>query len=94
MKIDKEIIERVARVARLNLSEEEKKEFAGDFEEVLRNFSKIDKVKTEKEEISVQPVKVENIFREDKTGKCLKEKDIFLNTEHKEKGFFKGPRIL
>ena len=94
MKIDKELIERVAKVSRLNLSEEEKEQFIDDFKDVLNTFSVISKVNTEKIELSVQPINVENVFREDKTGKSLSEKEVFQNTNYKEKGFFKGPRIL
>ncbi len=94
MKIDKEIIERVAKVSRLTLNEKEKENFVKDFKEVLDVFSKISKINTDNVELSVQPVKVENVFREDKVGKSLNEKEVFQNTELKEKGFFKGPRIL
>lgn len=94
MKIDKELIEKVAKISRLNLSEENKEDFIKDFEEVLKLFSKIKETDTRGIELSVQPVKVENVLREDKAEKSLDEKDIFLNAEHKEKRFFKGPRIL
>ncbi|MEK6936863.1 MAG: Asp-tRNA(Asn)/Glu-tRNA(Gln) amidotransferase subunit GatC [Nanoarchaeota archaeon] len=94
MKIDKELIERVAKVSRLNLKEEEKESFVKDFKDVLEVFSKIGKVKTDNLDLSVQPVKFENVFREDKVEKSLNEKEVFKNTELKEKGFFKGPKIL
>ena len=94
MKIDKELIEKVAKISRLNLTDKDKEGFIKDFKEILEMFSKVSKVGTNNVELSVQPVKVENVFREDKVGKSLDEKDVFLNSEHKEKGFFKGPRIL
>lgn len=94
MKIDKELIERVAKVSRLHLSEEEKEQFIIDFKEVLKVFSSIDKINTEKIELSVQPIKIENVSREDSIKKSLSIKDVFLNSENKEKNFFKGPRIL
>ena len=94
MKINKELIEKVAKIARVNLNEKEKDEFIKEFNDILDIFSKISKVSTDNIELSVQPVKVENKFREDKVGKCLSEKEVFLNAEHKEKGFFKGPKIL
>ena len=94
MKIDKELIGRVAKVSRLTLNEKEKEGFVKDFKDVLDVFSKISKVNTNDIGISVQPIKVANVFREDKIGKSLSEKEVFQNTEHKEKGFFKGPRIL
>jgi len=94
MKIDSELIEKVAKISRLTLNEKEKEDFVGDFKDILEIFSKIGKENTDNIELSVQPVKIENITREDKIGKCLSEKEIFQNTEHKEKEFFKGPKIL
>lgn len=94
MKIDKELIEKVSRVARLNLHEDEKEGFLKDFKDVLDAFSKIKDVNVSNVELSVHPIKFENVLREDKVKKSLDEKDIFLNTKHKEKRFFKGPRIL
>ncbi len=94
MKIDKELIEKIAKISRLNLTEKDKEEFIKDFKDILEIFSKINKVDTNNIELSVQPIKIENVFREDKIKKSLDEKEVFLNSEHKEKEFFKGPRIL
>ena len=68
--------------------------FVKDFKNILELFSKISKINTDNVELGVQPIKVENVFREDKIGKSLNEKEVFQNTNYKEKGFFKGPRIL
>ena len=94
MKISRELIEKVSRVARLNLHEEEKELFMKDFKDVLEAFAKIKDVDVSNIELSVHPIKFENVLREDKAEKSLEEKDVFLNTNHKEKRFFKGPRIL
>ena len=94
MKINKELIEKVAAISRLNLSEEEKEQFIKDFKDVLETFSKISKADTSEVDLSVQPFEVENVFREDKAAKGLSENETFQNTKYKEKGFFKGPRII
>ena len=94
MKIDKELIEKVAKISRLNLSEKDKEGFIKDFKDILEMFSKVNKLDTNNVELSVQPIKIENVFREDKVKKSLDEKEVFLNSKYKEKGFFKGPRIL
>ena len=94
MKIDRKLIEKVAKISRLNLKEDEKDGFIKDFNAILDVFSKIKDVDTSNIEISVQPVKVENVFREDIVKKSLNEKEVFLNSDKTEKGYFKGPRIL
>ncbi len=94
MKIDRELIEKVAKISRLNLKDEEKEQFIKDFKDIIDTLSKLNKINTDNVELSVQPVRVENVFREDNIEKSLDEKEIFLNAKHKEKGFFKGPKIL
>ena len=46
MKVDKELIKRVATVARLELTGEEEIQFVEDFKEILDAFSKIEEVDT------------------------------------------------
>ena len=40
MKIDSELIEKVAKISRLTLNEKEKEDFVGDFKDILEIFSK------------------------------------------------------
>ena len=44
MKIDKELVKKVAKLARLNLTEKEASKFADDFKEILHDFSKLKKM--------------------------------------------------
>ena len=46
MKIDKELIEKVAKISRLNLSEKDKEGFIKDFKDILEMFSQINKINT------------------------------------------------
>lgn len=92
--IDKELIERVAQNARLNLTEKEVEKFLPELKEVLEYFSKIDELKVDKEEPSFQPLEMKNVLREDKVTKCLTQEEALSNTKHKKDGYFKGPRVL
>jgi aspartyl-tRNA(Asn)/glutamyl-tRNA(Gln) amidotransferase subunit C len=94
MKVDKELIEKVASVARLKLTESEVKKFLPQLKDILDAFSKIDKVSTDKTKPSFQPVELKNFMREDKKGKCLTQEEALSNTEHKKDGYFKGPRAV
>ena len=64
MKLDKELIEKVASVARLNLTDAEIKKFVPELNDILIAFSKIDKVNTDKVKPSFQPVELKNSLRE------------------------------
>lgn len=94
MKVDKELIEKVASVARLNLTEAEIKKFIPQLKDILAAFSKIDKADTKGVKPSFHPVELKNRLREDKKGKCLSQEEALSNTEHKKDGYFKGPRAV
>jgi len=92
--INEEEIKKVSELARIKLSKEEAKEFAKDLQEIFENFEKIDEVDTANIEIMLHPIEIKNIFREDEPVESEEEKDLLSNTINKEKGFFKGPKIL
>ncbi len=92
MKVDKELISKVAKNARLNLSDKEIDEFIKDFKEILDQFSVLDKVDTKDVKPSFQPLPLKNVSRDDKVGKCLSQEEALNNTQNKKDGFFKGPK--
>ena len=94
MKIDKELISHVAKVARLDLSEKEIKEFLPQLNEILDAFSQIQKVDTKNIEPSYHAVDLKNRMREDKPGKCLDNKTALKNSKNTKDGYFKGPRVI
>lgn len=94
LKLDKELIQKVAKNARLSLTESEIKEFLPQLKEILDSFSEIDKAPTKNVKPSFQPLEIKNVYREDKVEPSLTQEEALANTQHKEKGFFKGPRAI
>lgn len=94
MEINKELIQKVAKLSRLELSEQEIKEFLPQIKEVLEAFSKLQQAQVNNLEPSFQPIEVKNIVREDKIGQCLTQEQALQNTIHKKEGYFKGPRVF
>lgn len=94
MKIDKGLIEKVASIARLNLTPSEIKEFLPQLKEILKNFEKIKSASTSKVKPSFQPIEIKNVTREDTIGQCLSQKEALANTKHKQDGYFKGPKAI
>ena len=94
METNRKLIEKIASISRLNLTESEVNEFLPQLREILNAFSKIKEVNTEKIKPSFQPLEIKNIYREDKIEKCLSQEEALKNTKHKEDGFFKGPKTI
>lgn len=94
MDINRELILKVAKNARLSLSEEEIRQFTKDLNEIVGAFSRLDKVNTDNVKPSFQPVDVKNNFREDSPRDCVPQELILKNAHHKKDGYFLGPKAL
>jgi len=93
-KITKETLRHVAANSRLKLNENEIKQFEPELKEVLEAFEKLREVDVKSEIPQFQPIPSQNIWREDKETECLSQDDALANTKHKEKGYFKGPKVV
>ena len=89
-----ERIEKVANIARLELTEEEKKHLEKDLDNILDSFKKLEKVNTTNTEPTFQPVEVKNIMRKDTIENSLNQKDALKNAKETEDGYFKGPKAI
>jgi aspartyl-tRNA(Asn)/glutamyl-tRNA(Gln) amidotransferase subunit C len=94
MEITRLLLERVAGLARLNLTDKEKDYFIPQLKEILEAFSKIDEVDTSSTEMSIQPIVLKDAFREDVPEACLKPEEALTNTQHKKDTYFMGPRAI
>ncbi len=91
---DKEMIRKVAKVARLELTDEEIAEYSKDIKDILKAFSVIDKVDTKDIKPTFQPVSIKNVMRKDIVERGLTQKEALANAKQKEQGYFKGPKVV
>jgi aspartyl-tRNA(Asn)/glutamyl-tRNA(Gln) amidotransferase subunit C len=94
MKLDKEELLKIAKNARLQLSEAEVEEFLPQVSEILDVFAKLDEVDTTDVKPSFHPIPVENVFREDEVTECLSKSEVFKGVKNKEEDYFKGPKAV
>ncbi|MBL7170184.1 MAG: Asp-tRNA(Asn)/Glu-tRNA(Gln) amidotransferase subunit GatC [Candidatus Aenigmarchaeota archaeon] len=92
MLVSEDVIRRVAKIARLELTNEEVKEFTKQIDDVLEAFKAIEKVDTKNVEPSFQPLEIKNIWRNDEV--CEWDWKPLSNAENKEDDYFKGPRAV
>lgn len=101
-KLSKTEIEHLAKLARLELSEEEKAKFSRELSEILGYVEKLNKVKTEKIAETSQVTGLENVYREDKalniwkTDKSLQKntEKLLANAPEKKKRYWKVKQVL
>lgn len=94
MNINKETVNHVAAVARLNLTEKEIQDFVPQLNEVLDAFSKLNEVDTSNIEPAFQPVLLKNQLREDSVMESLPQKEALANSNNNMDGYFKGPSAV
>ncbi len=91
MEVDRKLLEHVAEVARLKLSEDEIIKFLPQLKESLEFFEQLKNINTDNVKPSFHPVEIRNVLREDKEHKCLSQDEALSLTLHKKGGYFKGP---
>ena len=92
--VDEKTVRKIAELARLSLSEGEIKRFSKELSSILDAFKDLQSVNTDGIKPTFQPVDVKNVVRDDVVEKCLSQQKALANTKNKEKGFFKGPRVI
>ncbi|MBU0628146.1 MAG: Asp-tRNA(Asn)/Glu-tRNA(Gln) amidotransferase subunit GatC [Nanoarchaeota archaeon] len=94
MKIDKELIEHIASLARLKLTEKEIEKFLPQLKEILNAFSKLDEVNTDNTQPSFHPVELKNMMREDRIKPSLTQEQALSNSKENKDNYFKGPMAI
>lgn len=94
--INKEIIQHIAKLARLGITKEEEEKFAKDLSSIFEYFEKLKKVDTSKVEPTTHSVLLENVQREDKPESQTDEtkKNLIGLSPSKEDNYIKVKSIL
>jgi len=91
MKVD---IEKVARLARLELSEKEKETFGNQLEQILSYMEQLNRLDTKGVEPTSHAIPIQNAFREDEMKLSFSQKEVLGIAPEEEDGHFKVPRII
>ena len=91
MKMD---IEKVARLARLELSEEERETFGNQMEQILTYMEQLNGLDTSGVEPTSHAIPMQNVFREDGVKSSFQQEEVLAIAPDEEDGHFKVPRII
>ena len=94
MKITREEVQRVALLARLQLSLEEENLLTEQLDKILQYMEKLNRLDTANVEPLAHAVDVVNAFREDRAGNAPQPDQLLANAPAQEKSFFKVPKII
>ena len=93
-KIDQAQVKKVAKLARLELTEAEAVEFAGQLSAILDYVEKMNELDTENIEPLAHCLPISNCFREDIIKESLGTEKTLDNAPQRDGEFFKVPKIL
>ncbi len=86
-------VEHVAKLARLELTEEEKELYTKQLGDVLKYVDQMNEVDTTNVEPMSHAVDFCNVMREDKVYYEQSKEELMKNAPEEENGFFKVPKI-
>lgn len=87
-------VEHIARLARLSLSEQEKKTFSDQLGSILGYVQKLNELDTTGVEPTSHVLDIRNIMREDTPAPSLPADSALLNAPDRSGNFYRVPKII
>ena len=94
MNITKQEVEHVARLARLELSEQEKDQLTEQLSGILTYVEKLNELSTTGVEPTAHVLDISNIMRDDLPQESLSQEQALANAPDKAAGHFRVPLII
>lgn len=88
MKLTRDQVKHVAKLASLPLTSEEEEKYSGQLSKILEYIEQLNAVDTKDVEPTFNVSGQSNVESEDKLEECLSQEDALSNTPKKENGFF------
>jgi len=94
MSITIQDVEKIAKLAKLKLTPEEKEKFTKQLTEILNYMKKLNEVDTEGVPPTYHIHEVTNVFREDEVKTWLTQEEATQNAPKKHNGYFSVPKVI
>ena len=94
MKITTEEVKNVAKLARLELAEEEVKPLTEQLDKILNYIEKLNEAETLGVEPTTHAISITNAFRSDEISKSLHQKAALANGPVQNGDFFEVPKVI
>jgi aspartyl-tRNA(Asn)/glutamyl-tRNA(Gln) amidotransferase subunit C len=94
MKLSREEVLHIARLARIDLTEDEIKRFSEQLSNILENFEVLQQVDTTDVPPTAQAVALQSVMREDEVRPSFPPDDILANAPRRESDCFRVKAVL
>ena len=93
-KISKEQVKKVAKLARLQLNDEQIGHHSEQLEKILKYIDQLEKINTDNVHCTTRAIEVVNVLRNDINHKFEENESILDLAPSREENFFKVPKII
>lgn len=87
-------VEHVAKLARLEFSEQEKEKLTHQMNTILEYMEKLEKINTSNVEPLSHVIELSNVMREDEVKPSLTQEEVLKNAPDRTEQFFKVPKVI
>ena len=94
MSVSKKDVDYIKELARLRVSEEETEGLVKDLNSILKYVDQLKELDTDAVEILVNPLYLENVFREDVVEGSLSSEDFLRNAPERVEDYLKVPSVI
>jgi aspartyl-tRNA(Asn)/glutamyl-tRNA(Gln) amidotransferase subunit C len=94
MKLSRDEVLHVARLARLAMTDEEVDRFGAQLSAILDHAARVSEVAADDVPPTSHALPLSNVYREDVVGECLPQDKALSTAPEVEQGRFKVPRII
>jgi aspartyl-tRNA(Asn)/glutamyl-tRNA(Gln) amidotransferase subunit C len=94
MAISKEEIIHIAKLASLNLSDEEIDRYTNDMQEILEFANTVNEVSTENISETIGTNGIYNVFRKDEIKQSISKEELLKNAPSQDEGMFRIPKVI
>lgn len=94
MKVDNQLVDKVAELAKLEFDAQAKQKMISDMDKILSFVGKIEELDTEGVEPLIYMTQETNMLRNDEVGQHNTKEDALKNAPEKDSDYFKVPKVL
>jgi len=94
MKINLELVDHIARLSRIELTDRERDLFSRQLTRILEYVDKLKELDTTDVEPITGGLELANVYRKDELAESLPRRDVLANAPGGDEEFFRVPRVI
>jgi len=87
-------VEKIAQLAKLEFSDQEKNALTGQLNQIVEYVEKLNEINTDNILPTSHVINLNNIFREDIIGESLSREEVLKNAPKQKHGYFSVPKVI